>query len=170
MQLKGGQRTETFLQNDTQMPSDFTERCLVINYYRNVNQNHKDILLQTYQDCKEKKEQQGLGRDVANRTLLVGLSSGSAIVESNWAIIQNIKHRNITQPTLPLLEYTQKKWKYSDTCSYIFTATLRHNSQKAETMQTSINGRMDKTRYGTHVKMDYYLACKINGVLLKSEE
>lgn len=32
----------------------------VINYYRNVNQNHKDILLQTYQDCKEKKEQQGL--------------------------------------------------------------------------------------------------------------
>lgn len=95
----------------------------VINYYRNVNQNHKDILLQTYQDCKEKKEQQGL----AGTWQTAHIAGGSRVAQPLWkAIGQLFKTSNIEtshNPTLPLLEYTQKKWKYSDTCSYIFTAT-----------------------------------------------
>lgn len=50
-----------------------------------------------------------------------------------------------------------------------FHSYMIHNSQKVETTPMSINGRMDNTL--RHIrKMDYYLARKINGVLLKSKE
>lgn len=100
----------------------------VINYYRNVNQNHKDILLHTCQDYKERKNSkdwQGCGK---THTLLVRLSSGSAIVENNLAIIQNIKHRNITRSNTSTPRNKPKRNESTQT--HVRTFSQLHDSQQ----------------------------------------
>lgn len=76
-------------------------------------------------------------------TLLVRLTSGAAIVENNLAIIQNVIEVS-HDPTLPLLGIYPKEMKVLGHMYIHFHSDMIHNSQKVETMQMSINGRMDK--------------------------
>ena len=144
---------ETFLQKWYTNAQWFYGKMLnVINYYRNVNQNHKD---------KKKKPQRHttshlpglhrkeriarIGKDVAK---CIHCYWDSPVAQPLWKTIwQLFKTSNIGvshDPTLPLLGIYPKEMKVLGHMYIHFHSDMIHNSLKVETMQMSINGRMDK--------------------------
>ena len=137
-----------FSKEDIQLAKRHTKKMLHVTWHQgNTNQNYNEILPHTGQKWLKlpSQETQMLARMQRKGnplTLLVGMQTGAATLESNMEVPQEVKNRLPYHPNGGTTRYRPQRHKCSDLKGHlhpnVYSSNV-HNRQTMERAQMSIN-------------------------------